>query len=451
MTLSLPTRTLRSAASARQAFAGVYYGWWIVLASMIALLVASAFYWQGFGIFFLALQEEFSTSRAALSGAIALSQLEGGMLGPLGGYLVDRFGPRRMMIIGSTIMGGGFILMSQIHSLVEFYIVFLCVISVGMSIGIRVPALVAPANWFVRRRGLAIGLAISGGGLGGIFIPLLAWLVASFGWRTAAVIAGIAVWSVAIPLAMVMRGRPEEYGLRPDGNYRRPEEAAEGAGEQAGRAGEPAAAEESEFTLAQALRLPVFWLLAGAFGLRQFAVGAMSLHLVPFLVDGGRSLQIASLILAGVALTSIAGRIGFGVMADRFAPRLVMATSMAMVGSGALLLLLSRELPLLLAAFVVIYAIGWGGGATTMSAVRGSYFGRRAFGTISGSMDFVQMFGLVLGPVYAGFIFDLTGSYVIAFSSFAVSALLAAVLMAFLRPPRQRIDDPEALRGFAAA
>ena len=98
----------------RQNLADMYYGWWIVFASMMALMIASTFYWQGFGIFFLALQDEFSTSRAALSGAIALSQLEGGMLGPVGGYLVDRFGPRRMMIIGSTMMGAGFILMSQI-------------------------------------------------------------------------------------------------------------------------------------------------------------------------------------------------------------------------------------------------------------------------------------------------------------------------------------------------
>ncbi len=420
----------------------MYYGWWIVLASMLALMVASTFYWQGFGVFFLALQEEFSTSRAALSGAIALSQLEGGMLGPIGGMLVDRFGPRRMMIIGSTMMGAGFLLLSQIGSLLEFYLVFILVISVGMSIGIRVPALVAPANWFVRRRGIALGITISGGGLGGILIPWLGWLVASFGWRTAAVVAGLTIWAVAIPLARILRRRPEDYGLRPDGDGPLSNAAAAPIDRKESSKPEvsPPSA-EADFTLRQALHRPVFWLLAASFGMRQFAVGAMSLHLVPFLVDGGRSLQLSSIILAGVAVTSIGGRIGFGLLVDRFTPRYVMAASMAMVGTGALLLLLSRELPILLALYVLIYAVGWGGGATTMNAVRGAYFGRRAFGVISGSMDFVQMFGLVLGPVYAGLIFDQTGSYTIAFGSFAISAGLAGTVMFFLRPPKADVSD----------
>ena len=196
---------------------GIFYGWWIVLASMSILVIGSGLYWQGFGVFFLSLQEEFSTNRAALSGAIALSQLEGGMMGPLGGYLVDRFGPRRMISIGAIVMGVGFLLMSQVDSLLQFYVVFLGVISVGMSIGIRVPALVAPANWFVKKRGIAIGIALTGSGLGGLFIPFLGLLIVNYGWRKTAIVAGIAVWVLALPLAMVMRTRPEDYGMLPDG------------------------------------------------------------------------------------------------------------------------------------------------------------------------------------------------------------------------------------------
>ncbi|MDE2802411.1 MAG: MFS transporter, partial [Chloroflexota bacterium] len=174
---------------------GIFYGWWIVIASMCALVIGSAFYWQGFGVFFLSLQEEFDTNRAAISGAIALSQLEGGMLGPVGGYLVDRFGPRRMMTIGVVTMGAGFILLSTVNSLVMFYVVFLGVISVGMSVGVRVPALVAPANWFVRKRGLAIGISLTGSGFGGLFIPVLGILIATIGWRDTAIVAGLTVWA----------------------------------------------------------------------------------------------------------------------------------------------------------------------------------------------------------------------------------------------------------------
>ena len=417
---------------------GIFYGWWIVLASMSAMMIASAFYWQGIGAFFLALQNEFSTNRAALSGAVALSQLEGGMLGPLGGYLVGRYGPRRMMTIGVIIMGVGFLLMSLVTSLLMFYIVFLGIISVGMSIGIRVPSLVAPANWFIKKRGIAIGICLSGGGLGGIFVPILGWLIGSYGWRTAAVVAGLTILALGLPISTVMRKRPEDYGLLPDGErprldqeltVERPEvvSAAPDIGKDS---------PEANFSLKDALKMPVFWYLAVAFGMRQFAVGAISLHQVPFLVDTGRSLQTATTILAFVTVTSIIGRLGFGLLADRFPPRYIMALSMMMVGLGAFVLSnVTEGLPMLL-LFVVVYAVGWGGGATTMNATRGAYFGRRSFGTISGTMDFVQMFGLVLGPIYAGFVFDVTQSYTIAFNSFAISAFSAGALMIFLRAPR---------------
>jgi MFS family permease len=424
---------------------GLFYGWWIVLASMSALMLASAFYWQGFGVFFLALQDEFSTNRAALSGAIAMSQLEGGMLGPVGGYLVDRYGPRRMMAIGITMMGIGFIVLSQVHSLVTFYIVFLGIISVGMSIGIRVPALVAPANWFIKKRGMAIGISLTGGGLGGIFVPVLGWLIASYGWRTTMVIAGITILMLGLPIATVMRRRPEEYGLLPDGErpvaqLQRVEALPGDETVEEAPSPEPA---EANFSLRDALKMPVFWFLAVAFGMRQFAVGAISLHQVPFLVDSGRSLQTASIILAFVTVTSVLGRIGFGWLADRFTPRYIMALSMMMVGLGAFILSNVTEGMPMLILYIVVYAIGWGGGATTMNATRGAYFGRRSFGTISGTMDFVQMFGLVLGPVYAGLVFDITESYTMAFNSFAISAAAAGVLMFFLRPPRRVEAEPK--------
>ena len=430
---------------------GIFYGWYIVMASMGATAIASVFYWQGFSLFFLELQGEFSTNRAALSGAIALSQLEGGMLGPVGGYLVDRYGPRRMMTIGIIMMGIGYVLMSMVNSLVMFYIVFLAIISVGMSIGIRVPSLVAPANWFIKKRGRALGIAMTGSGFAGVFLPLIGWLIASYGWRTTMVIAGITIWVLGLPIARVMRRRPEEYGLLPDGEkpVLKPQTVEDAPVESAGLATTPTADVaaptdgEANFTLRDALKMPVFWFLAIAFGLRQFAVGAISLHQVPYLVDTGRSLETAAIILAAVTLTSIIGRLGFGTLADHFPPRYIMAITMMMVGLGAFILSnVTEGLPMLL-LYIVVYSIGWGGGATTMNATRGAYFGRRAFGTISGTMDFVQMFGLVLGPIFAGFVFDRTGSYTIAFNSFAISAFAAGALMFFLRPPRRIHPAPK--------
>jgi MFS family permease len=421
----------------------VYYGWWIVFASMIVLSVGAGIYWLGFGVFFLPLANEFSTSRTALSGVIAISQLEGGLLGPVGGYLVDRFGPRRMMFIGVGIMGFGFLWMSVVDSLIMFYVVYLLLISVGMSIGIRVPALVAPTNWFVRKRGIALGISTSGVGLGGLLVPLLGWLIISLGWRPTAAIAGILLWVVGIPLASVMRHRPEQYGLLPDGrtvtSSAEPQQKESGESLHVEETPTPGGSDvEATYGVMEALKTPVFWLLSVVFGLRQLIIGAIGLHQVPFLVGIGINPQMAATVLGMTALTSILGRLGFGWLADRIPKRYVMAITIGLAALGPLILAYVTEWWHLI-FFVLIYGVGWGGGATTMSILRAEYFGRRAFGTISGMMDFVQMFGLVLGPVFAGFMYDVTESYYLAFMVFTVSGTLGAVIMVFLRPPQQSI------------
>ena len=405
----------------------MYYGWWIVVASMGALALAGAVYWQGFGLFFLPLAREFSTGRAALASAYSVSQVEGGLLGPVGGYLSDRFGPRRMMVIGVGVTGVGYLLLSRVDTFLGFYLVFVLVVSLGVSVGIRVPTLVVTNNWFVQKRGIALGLMSSGTGLGGVFVPWLGWLIARLGWRNAAAIVGVVVWCVGLPIAAVLRRRPEEYGLRPDG---RTEPAAErqAAPQQSSYV---RARAEATYNLGQALRTRVFWSLALAFGLRQFAVGAVGVHMVPYLIGAGTAPEVAATILGLAATTSVVGRLGFGWLADRVEKRYVAAVTMGLVGLGSLVLAyVSAWWHIVF--FVLFYAVGWGGGVPLMYAIRGEYFGRRAYGSISGSMDGVQMFGLVGGPVISGFIFDRTGSYFPAFAACAASALLASGVMLVL-------------------
>lgn len=410
----------------------VYYGWWIVLASMVVLGVGAGCYWLGFGVFFLPLATEFATSRTRLSFAVSIAQMEGGLLGPVDGYLVDRFGPRRMMFIGVGLMGLGFIWMSQVQSLFMFYVVYLALISFGMSLGIRVPALVAPTNWFVRKRGIALGFATSGVGLGGILVPIIGWLVITLEWRTTAAIVGVLILVVCLPLAGVMRHRPEHYGMLPDGMILS-DSVGSGSTAKIGTEAE-VGLDEVEFSMQEAFMTPVFWFLSVVFGLRQLIIGAVGLHQVPFVVDIGISSQIAATVLGMTAITSIIGRLGFGWMGDRIPTRYVMALSIGCAALGVLILAHSTEWWHLI-FFVLTYGIGWGGGATTMSVVRADYFGRRAFGTISGLMDAVQMFGLVLGPVFAGWVYDKYESYYLAFMLFAVAGAVAAIIMVFVRPP----------------
>lgn len=397
---------------------------------MLVLGVGAGCYWLGFGVFFLPLATEFATSRTRLSFAVSIAQMEGGLLGPIDGYLVDRFGPRKMMFIGVGMMGLGFIWMSQVQSLFMFYVVYLALISFGMSLGIRVPALVAPTNWFVKKRGIALGFATSGVGLGGILVPIIGWLVITLEWRATAAIVGVLILFVCLPLAGVMRHRPEQYGLLPDGMP--PLDSVDNGIERV--QGNETMLDEVEFTIREAFMTPVFWFLGIVFGLRQLIIGAVGLHQVPFVVDIGISPQIAATVLGMTAITSIVGRLGFGWMGDRIATRYVMALSIGCAALGVLILAYSTQWWHLM-FFVVTYGIGWGGGATTMSVVRADYFGRRAFGTISGLMDAVQMFGLVLGPVFAGWVYDKYESYYLAFMLFAAAGLVAAIVMVFVRPP----------------
>lgn len=410
----------------------IYYGWWIVLASMMVLGVGAGCYWLGFGVFFLPLAAEFATSRTRLSFAVSIAQMEGGLLGPIDGYLVDRFGPRRMMFAGVGMMGLGFIWMSQVQSLFMFYVVYLAFISFGMSLGIRVPALVAPTNWFVKKRGIALGFATSGVGLGGILVPIIGWLVITVEWRTTAVIVGVLILVVCLPLAAVMRHKPEHYGMLPDG-MPSPEPLGNDLLTESMQHTE-SGVDEVEFSMREALMTPVFWFLSIVFGLRQLIIGAVGLHQVPFVIDIGISSQIAATVLGLTAITSIVGRLGFGWMGDRVPTRYVMALSIGCAALGVLILAHSTQWWHLV-FFVLIYGIGWGGGATTMSVVRADYFGRRAFGTISGLMDAVQMFGLVLGPVFAGWVYDKYESYYLAFMLFSVAGAIAAIMMIFVRPP----------------
>ncbi len=415
----------------------IYYGWWIVLSCMLVLSVGAGCYWLGFGVFFLPLAAEFATSRTKLSLAVSIAQMEGGLLGPIDGYLVDRFGPRKMMFIGIAIMGLGFLWMSQVQTLFMFYVVYLALISFGMSLGIRVPALVAPTNWFLRKRGVALGLTASGVGLGGIIVPILGWLIVTFDWRTTSAIVGVLIWVVGLPLSGVMRHKPEQYGLLPDGAI--PEETKFNNHE----ASEiHFSIDEPDFTMRQAFMTPAFWFLSIVFGLRQLIIGAVGLHQVPFIVDIGIRSEIAATVLGMTAITSIIGRLGFGWMADKLPTRYVMALSIACATLG-IFILANSTLWWHLPFFVVTYGIGWGGGATVMSVVRADYFGRKAFGTISGMMDAVQMFGLVLGPVFAGWVFDQYNSYFLAFMLFTAAGIVSTLLMVLIRPPLQQISTKD--------
>lgn len=419
----------------------IFYGWWIVLASTIAHIFSGGFYFYGFSTFFMPLVTEFGWSRAAISGAFSMSRIEGGLLGPIGGFLVDKFGPRKMMFLGLTIMGAGFVWFSRIDSLLSFYLVFILCVAAGSTLGIHQAGLVSIANWFRRKRSMAMGIGMSGIGLGGILVPVLGWLIGQYGWRLAAFIIGLTILITGVPLALVMRRRPEEYGYLPDGEARETSiRKTELDAAKTGRSLSPSPStdradpKDIDFTPGQALRTKVFWLLILIFGIRQFVVSAVAVHQIPFLIGLGISSELAAAILGSIAIISVLGRLGFGRMADIIEKRYVNAICLALIALGCLILANAQTFWHVI-AFLIIYSPAYGGGAVLMNAIRAEYFGRQYFGTIMGLMDFFQMFGMVLGSVFAGYVFDITESYRLAFITFAIMAAIVTVLMLWARRP----------------
>jgi len=429
----------------------IFYGWWIVSASFIAWALYGGFYFYGFSAFFMSFVNEFGWSRAALSGVFSLSRLEGGILGPLGGFLVDKFGPRKMMILGIVIMGAGFILLSRIDSLFTFSLVFILCVALGGTLGCQQAPMVAITNWFIKKRGTAMGVGLSGMGLGGALVPIMAWLVVQYDWRTAVIMLGIALWVIGIPLAFVMRHRPEQYGYSPDGETRvkdasqnrpRVAEASHSITMASTQTGDNAL--EINFTARQALKTKAFWLLALIFGLRQFVISAVVVHQIPFLTGIGISPEVAATVLGSIAMISVVGRLGFGRLADILEKKYLMATTLALIALGCLILANAQTLWHVI-IFLVVYSPAYGGGSTLMQAIRAEYFGRRYFGSIMGFMDLAQIFGLTVGPVFAGLMYDVTGSYRTAFIVFAATAAIGMVLMLMARRPDNTPPEPDVI------
>lgn len=403
-----------------------WYGWWLLAAATAAITLQSGVYVFGFGVFFLPIVAEFGWSRAAASGAVSLARLENGLTGPLEGWLIDRWGPRRVMLVGIPLLALGFLALSRVDSLLGYYVVYVGMLSLGSSLGFFNPCSAAVANWFVRRRAFALGLMSCGIGCGTVLVPAVAWLVEGLGWRSAALVLGAATLAIGLPLATAIRHRPEPYGERPDG-------APPGADP-------PVPRRELAVGARQALRMPEFWILSVLFAVRLMVTTAVSLHLIPLVTDTGLGIQAAALMTTVLGVLSIAGRLCFGWLGDRWGSKPTYALGLVALVVGLVVLANARSLEVVLLA-LLFYAPAYGGLAALMLSLRGEYFGRRSFATIGGLMAPVMTLGTLTGPVFAGWVFDTTGSYRPAMYAFAALTVLALLcLMPLRRSPSHRVD-----------
>jgi MFS family permease len=359
-----------------------------------------------------------------------------GVLSPLVGVLIDRYGVRRVMALGALVMGSAFALMGLMEALWQLYAINMLA-AVGITCVAWIPNQTLVSNWFDRKRGLAMGVALAGIGFGGSAIaPLAGMLIDRVGWRLAFVGLSSLVFLIIIPLALtVVRGRPADLGLLPDGDPEGGREPGAARPEPGGEGEKPAGLE-----LTQAVRTVTFWMLLLCQFLAVF--GGMSIigHLVALLSDAGLDIQRASGALGLAILASVPGRLLFGWLADRLPKRYVMAAAL-LIHAVAMLFLFGIQSAGALPAFVIAFGLALGGAAVLVPLLVGECFGLVSFGKILGLIMLAATLGAATGQVLTGWIFDLTGHYTIAFALHLTAFLAGAVLVCFLRPPRRAGAD----------
>lgn len=397
---------------------GIFYGWWIVLAAfMIALYVAGTIFF-GFTAFLEPIADEFGWSYTMISLIAALRGLNMGIFAPLAGILVDRVGSRKMIVFGTIVMGTGLVSIGHTNSLAWFFMSFL-LLSLGAGGCTSVVLMTVVAAWFRRKVGKAMGLVACGFGAGGLLVPMNVWLIDNYSWRTAAIVLGLAMIAVGVPLSFVIRNTPEERGLLPDGD-----------GYAGAESGSVEADVEVNMELRQAVRTKLFWIVNGAEAVRMMVVTSVVMHIMPYMGSLGVPRLKAGLVASAIPLLSIIGRLGFGWLGDIYSKQKVMALAICFMSIGMLFLSYAGNWWTIV-LFLVFFAPGFGGNTTLRGAIIRENFGLTSFGKILGITLGISSVTGIVGPVMAGWSYDVIGSYKVVWVVFTVIASISGVVMAF--------------------
>ena len=424
-------------------FREFFYGWWIVAVAVILLTLMSLCVFRGMGVLMVVLQENFKWSRTQISFGALLSRVEGAALGPIEGVLIDKIGARKMIITGFSIMALGFVLFSLIQSLWQFYAVFI-LITLGSGIGGWLAIVSVINGWFVKRRSIAMAGAMSGIHVAGFFLPIYAMAMGS-NFRTTSLVIGIFILSVAVPCVKIVRNRPEDMGLIPDGSNpfigREKQKEFSQLSQDPKRQSDPQDLVE-DFTVKQALLAPVFWILTVAHVSSTIAIVTLSLHLTPRVTDmlepvfGSRAeaLTTASTVETTCSLVALPAIFISGWLGDKISKKNLIVFFLALQGLSTIVLALANSLALAY-VFAIMYGIAFGGRIPLITAIRGDYFGRSSFATIMGWSMLPNGILMAIAPVWAGWMYDNYGSYTVPFLTYSIFTLVGAFIMLFAKKP----------------
>ena len=372
-----------------------------------------------------------------LSGAISLVRVQEGLLGPVHAWLFDKVGPRAMIRISVILFGLGFIFLSQVHSILNFYLTFF-LIGLGTAALTNWLAITATiANWFDRKRSTAFGIAMMGFAAGGFLVPGIAWSLTTFEWRPTAFGSGVAIILIGLPLAQLFRRTPEQYGYLPDGDTpgRGSSSRSSATPQSQGQRSPRGWSSHNLISPREVVRAPAFWLISLNHTMAGMVVSAVMLHMIPHMVQHlGLSLETAAILVTVVSFTTIVGYFIGGYIGDRWDKR--MGIFLCMLGHSTALVILAyaTTMPQAL-AFAVLHGVCWGVRSPLILVIRSDFFGRANYARVLGLSIPIMMMGNITGPLLAGIMADKLGDYRLAFIVLAALTALGSVLILAARKP----------------
>ena len=403
-----------------------FYGWYLVAVGVFLLSISSLGVFRGMSPLMPVLQKNFGWTRTQISLSSLLTRVEGAALGPIEGFLIDRIGARKMVLIGFSIMAVGFVLFSFIQNLWQFYAVFI-LINLGNGIGGWLAVVTILNSWFRRKRTIAMAGAMSGILIAGIFVPPYT-IALNHGFRVTVFVFGLIILAVALPCVKIIKNNPEELGLLPDG-------AETESDLDKSTPSKSSQDQEVEFTVGQALKTRVFWILTVAHVSSTISLATLSIHLMARLQDIGLSSTTASYIELVSSVVALPSLFVAGWLGDKVSKKYLVALFLFLQGISTIVLTVANGLPLAL-LFAVFYGIAFGGRIPLMTAIRGDYFGRKAFASIMGWSMLPNGILMAIAPVWAAWMFDTYGSYTVPFLSYAVINLAGALIMLVVKKPK---------------
>jgi MFS family permease len=406
----------------------LFYGW--VITGLVFINLGMAYGAQySFGVLFPSLIEEFGWNRQSLAGAFSLYTFMYSILGALLGQLTDRFGPRIVLIFGSACLGMGIGLISQVKTVWHIYVFYGLLASWGMS-ATYITANPTIVKWFIEKRGLALGLAQSGQGMGIIFIPpLIGAQISTFGWRPACIILGGLVFIVLFTTSFFLIGEPEKIGLQPDGRQNKPLA-------KSWSTTQKSIDQEYKWSVAEAIRTQSFWVLTSLFFCTWLFIFLPLVHLVIFAMDMNLSKEVALIALSVLGGFAILGRLTMGFISDRIGRKKTLMINLCLQIFSWLWIIVTTKIWMLL-LFTTVFGFSYAGITAVFPAIVGDYFDRFKAASIIGAMFTIAGSAAAMGPLVGGYLYDLTKSYQLAFLLGALTNLLSLILLFISKPPKK--------------